>query len=113
MMPSDQRRGIEFREGGEVVDAAVDVGVGGLEGLVGVDADRVGYRPSAAGAGRVEFLVGVVADRDDQVAVSASPVLTASGRPRRGQSVPSSVRDRARVDAGPRGGCRRMPRERR
>ena len=63
-------------KGGEVVDATVEVGVGGLESLVGVGPGRVGYRPVQPGQGRIEFLVGVVTDRDDQVGVGEPGVQT-------------------------------------
>ena len=59
-------------------DPACEVLVGVLEGVVGVDADRVGHgpvQPDAVRAAacttvarRTEILVGVVADGDEQVA---------------------------------------------
>ena len=57
--------------GGEALDSSGDLLVGGLEGLVGVDAGRVGHGPVQPAAGSREqggeFLVGVVADCDQEV----------------------------------------------
>jgi hypothetical protein len=52
-----------------VVDAAVDDGVGALEGGVGIDWRRVGNRPVQSRKGVAELFVGVVADGDNEVIV--------------------------------------------
>ena len=94
-------------KGGEVVDATVEVGVGGLEGLVGVGPGRVRYRPVQPGQGRIEFLVGVVTDRDDQVGVGEPRVQTGRDGLGEVQSVPSSDPHRARMNGLRRVGARR------
>ena len=87
-------------DGGEVADAAVDVGVGGFEGGVGVDADGVGDRPVQPGQTGVQLFVGVVADGDDQV--SGVQLAVDGDRPVGAEleSVPVGGGDRAGVDAG-------------
>src|SRR4029453_9897359 len=56
-------------EVGEVVDATVDLGIGALEGGVGIDRHWVRNRPMQPRKGRSELFVSVVADGDDQVIV--------------------------------------------
>ena len=89
-----------------MVDAAVEVGVGGSRTRRRCRCAPGRGSTSAAGAGRVEFFVGVVADGDDQVVV----VAQRSSRPARGgrgRAEPVAARDRRR-GGGPRGrdGCR-------
>ena len=87
-------------QGGEVVDAAVEVGERGLERRVGVEGRRVGDRPVQPGQVRVELFVGVVADGDDQVG-GIEPVVECS-RSGVGQveAVAGGDGDGAGVDSG-------------
>jgi hypothetical protein len=88
-----------------VLDAAVDVGVGALEGGVGIDWHRVGNRPVQPRKGGPELFVSVVADRNDEVTIVEDSIERLRAVALHAESVALSNGGGARVDARARMGA--------
>ena len=82
-----------------MVDATVEVGVGALEGSVGIGWHWVGNRPVQPRKAVSELFVGVVADGDDEVVVMENMIERLGVVAFDAESVALSNGDGPRVDA--------------
>jgi len=103
----------EVDGGCQPVDPVGDVGEDLLEGVVGVDAGRVGHRPVQPVTGlAAEFFVGVVTDRDNEVVVVQDVLDTRGARPCQGQAAAARDRHGTRMHPSGRMSARRGRRHR-